>query len=63
MIKREPGFNPKSGDWEYLVFDGSGSKVEARGKLENCQACHAAKSETDYVFRSYLPHDVQSKLR
>ena len=37
MIKRGKGFNNESGDWEYMVVDGSGTKVEAQGKLENCQ--------------------------
>jgi hypothetical protein len=33
MIKRAPGYNPESGDWEYLVLDGAASK--------NCRARHA----------------------
>lgn len=63
MIKREKGFNQESGDWEYLVVNGERTKIEGRGKLENCQSCHLLKSETDYVFRSYLPDDLQQKLR
>jgi hypothetical protein len=63
MIKREKGFNPTSGDWEYMVVDGTGTKVLAKGKLENCQACHAARPETDYVFRTYLPNEVLNKLK
>ena len=31
MVKREEGYNPGSGDWEYLVLDGSVSKIEKRG--------------------------------
>src|SRR5215510_8248104 len=27
MIKREPGYNPEGGDWEYLVLDGIASKI------------------------------------
>lgn len=63
MIKREKGFNPDSGDWEYAVFDGTGTKVESRGKLGNCQGCHLAKSKTDYIFRTYLPNDIRGKLK
>ena len=63
MIKREAGFNPDSGDWEYLVFDGSGKAVQARGKLENCQACHKMDEETDYISRSYLPMELRAKLK
>ena len=61
MIKRGKGFNNDSGDWEYMVTDGSGTKVEAQGKLENCQGCHQAKRQKDYVFRTYLPYNVQLK--
>ena len=63
MIKRGKGFNPTSGDWEYMVVDGTGTKVTARGKLDNCQSCHIAKPGTDYVFRTYLPGEVTSKLK
>ncbi len=63
MIKRGKGFNPTSGDWEYMVVDGTGSNVTAQGKLENCQSCHTAKPETDYVFRTYLPSEGLSKLK
>jgi Cytochrome P460 len=63
MVKREKGFNQESGDWEYMVVDGEQTKIEGRGKLANCQSCHAVMNETDYVFRSYLPDDVRQKLR
>jgi hypothetical protein len=62
MIKREAGFNPQSGDWEYLVFDGTATKIEAGGKLENCQSCHAGNKASDYVFRSYLPDEMRTRL-
>lgn len=63
MVKRERGFNPASGDWEYMVVNGDGSKIEDRGKLENCQACHVSLKETDFVSRQYLPDEVRYKLR
>lgn len=63
MIKREAGFNPQSGDWEYLVFDGTATKIAGRGKLESCQSCHAMNKATDYVFRSYLPDEMRNHLR
>ena len=63
MIKRGAGFNPASGDWEYMIVDGTGTKVMAQGKLENCQLCHTTRSGTDYVFRTYLPGEVQNKLK
>jgi len=63
MIKREPGYNPESGDWEYMVVDGTGKKVQERGKLENCQSCHLREQDTDYVSRSYLPINVRTRLK
>ncbi len=54
MIKREQGFNPASGDWEYLVVNGEGTRVEERGKLTTCQTCHVMNKSTDYIFRNYL---------
>jgi hypothetical protein len=63
MIKREPGYNPGSGDWEFMALDGSGREVRARGRLESCQSCHRSESHNDYVSRNYLPEDVRKQLR
>jgi hypothetical protein len=63
MIKQKKGFNPASGDWEYMVVDGTGTKIAGRGNLQNCQACHVAYQKTDYIFRTYLPNEVASKLK
>jgi Cytochrome P460 len=63
MIKQAKGFNPNNGDWEFMVVDGAGTKVLSQGKLDNCQSCHNAKPETDFVFRTYLPGEVLSKLK
>jgi hypothetical protein len=53
MRKREPGYNPAVGDWEFSVVSGDGTQLEASGKLGNCQACHIKRSETDFVFGPY----------
>ena len=63
MIKREKGFNSETGDWEYAVFDGTGTKLGSRGKLSNCQGCHVSRPDTDYIFRTYLPDDIKNKLK
>lgn len=63
MVKRESGYNPDSGDWEYMVFDGSGKSIQARGKLENCQACHKMDQGTDYISRAYLPWEARKQLK
>ena len=36
------------------MWDGAGKKVQARGRLENYQACHLSEKHTDYVSRRYL---------
>jgi len=63
MYKREAGYDPEGGDWEYLVLDGRGKEVRARGKLESCRACHQAYPGTDFVSRNYLPEDLRRKLK
>jgi len=63
MIKREPGYNPQSGDWEYMVLDGTAQTVRERGKLTTCQSCHIMEKDTDYVSRNYLPNDILQALR
>ena len=63
MIKREPGFNPENGDWEYMAVDGAGKQVLSRGKLEKCQACHTIANYTDFVYRSYLPTGTYEKMK
>ena len=54
MKKREPGYNPVVGDWEFFVVAGNGTQLEASGKIESCQGCHVKKSETDFIFRPYV---------
>jgi len=59
MVKRETGFSPATGDWEFFELDVSekGSTVRARGFAEvnnrfggNCFACHApARQPWDFV--------------
>jgi hypothetical protein len=59
MIKQRAGYDPKKGDWEYLVTDGAGKKVYERGKINNCQRCHVTQRESDYVFRPYVKFPQQ----
>jgi hypothetical protein len=63
MRKREPGYDPKNGDWEYMVFDGAAQTVQASGKLEKCQACHEEEKGSDYVSRRYIPYDTLNKMK
>jgi hypothetical protein len=62
MVKREPGFSPATGDWEFFELDvnDQGSKLGKRGFAEvnnrfgkNCFACHApAREPWDFVCES-----------
>ena len=48
MVKRDPGFFPHGGDWEYVVLDAS-ERLEERGKIAACARCHA-EGNADWVF-------------
>lgn len=62
MRKREKGYFPEGGDWEYSVMDGTGQKTLKTGKLETCVACRAPYRDTDFVTRNYLPEKLNHKL-
>lgn len=50
MVKRAAGFNPKAGDWEFLVVNGALTEVRERQKKGHCAECHASQRENDFVF-------------
>jgi len=62
MVKREPGFSPATGDWEFfeLEVSGAGSKIHKRGFAEvnnrfgkNCFTCHVpAREPWDFICES-----------
>ena len=54
MRKRNAGYDPKHGDWEYGVVDGNAERVLARGRIESCISCHDQYAKTDFVTRMYL---------
>lgn len=56
MIKRERGFAPEIGDWEFVVLDGFAKAVQ-KGSAETCISCHTGEKANDYVFADYLPKD------
>lgn len=58
MIKREPGYDPQHGDWEYLYVVRGPEKKVTRGRLESCIECHSHAKDKDYLFRTYLPGKV-----
>ena len=56
MRKREPGFDPQNGDWEYFTGDPKTRKLApVIGKaLKSCQSCHAHYKDRDFVTKAYL---------
>jgi hypothetical protein len=62
MVKREQGFSPATGDWEFFELEASesGSKIRTRGFADvnnrfgkNCFACHMpAREPWDFICES-----------
>jgi hypothetical protein len=50
MIKREKGFNPDGGDWQFLLTDGARTKVKRNQKKGECLDCHRSQKDTDFVY-------------
>lgn len=50
MIKRENGYNPDGGDWQFLLTDGQKKKVKLRQKSGECLDCHIRQRDNDFVF-------------
>jgi Cytochrome P460 len=63
MVKRAEGYDRENGNWEYLVMNGDGSRLEKPANVESCRRCHFVHRGTDFVSRVYLPASVREKLR
>ncbi|MBI5772989.1 MAG: cytochrome P460 family protein [Verrucomicrobia bacterium] len=61
MIKRESGYNPDCGDWEFFTLSADAKQVTSRGKLKNCMACHVEYKDSDYVTKEYVPYSQRKK--
>ena len=55
MIKREAGFAPDSGDWQFLFVDQKGTVSDGQGLQKSCVACHRMHAKEDFVFRKLSP--------
>jgi len=55
MIKRQPGYDPEHGDWEYFYFEDVG-QIES-GRISSCVHCHGAAANKDYVFGGWRRKD------
>lgn len=63
MVKREAGYDPPHGDWEYLHVVRGPQRTITRGRLESCISCHVGKKGSDHLFRDYLPPAPGPKAR
>lgn len=54
MIKREKGYNPTCGDWEFAALNADATKTDGEGKLESCMKCHIEQKKNDFVFKTYV---------
>jgi hypothetical protein len=61
MLKREAGYHPECGDWEFMVVSGDAKQVLARGKLDSCVACHKDHKQTDFVTQLYPEKKAATK--
>lgn len=63
MVKREAGFNPESGDWEYAWVARDGSiLLRGVGKTDvvknTCHNCHADVKDRDYLFSTSIQNNL-----
>jgi hypothetical protein len=63
MIKREKGFSPGNGDWEYIVADEADGKLQMLERKIDCTGCHSSQIEHDYVFRTYMPEPIEQVIK
>jgi hypothetical protein len=53
MLKRDKGYNPECGDWEFFTLGGDVRTVTSRGRLESCMSCHRNYAQSDFVSKQY----------
>jgi hypothetical protein len=53
MLKRETGYNPDCGDWEFFTISADEKKIPSRGRLESCMDCHRHYFRSDFIVRNY----------
>lgn len=50
MIKREPGFSPDHGDWNFAYWEPELGVVSTAEQSSYCGSCHAGAANKDFVF-------------
>jgi Cytochrome P460 len=61
MLKREKGYAPKWGDWEFFVLNSQATAVRLARDLQSCIDCHAPFRGSDFVSRRYLTEKRASR--
>jgi hypothetical protein len=61
MIKREKGYNPRMGDWEFFTAKGDATAIISRGRIDSCMDCHQQFAKTDFVTKRYVSSWPQPK--
>ena len=68
MVKREPGYDPEYGNWEYFWADGVTGELVQRGKSDNkvlyqsCIECHENMKDRDFVFSTFLGAEITAAM-
>jgi hypothetical protein len=64
MLKREAGYDPGAGDWQYLIMGAAKAKLEKPADIDSCQSCHSAWAvKSDFISRAYLSPQQNQQLR
>jgi hypothetical protein len=58
MLKREKGYNPAAGDWEFFALKADATAVVPLRNFKSCVGCHEPFRATDFVSRRYLTERV-----
>lgn len=54
MLKREKGYNPKAGDWEFFTLTGDRGAITSRGRTDSCMDCHQQYAKSDFLMKKYV---------
>jgi hypothetical protein len=63
MLKREKGYHPEVGDWEFFVLNSNRTRVTELGRIESCIDCHTGYKNRDFVSRDYLARTGDRPIR
>jgi hypothetical protein len=50
MVKREPGFSPSYGDWDFAYWEPKLGVLSTAEQSSYCGGCHSSAADTDFVF-------------